>query len=155
MSLAPPARYLAAAAILATVAGALVAAPAGAATTTTTTALPQITALSSTSGDTSCGSSVTLTGQNLDGANQVLFGSVQAGFQVLSPNKLSVYVPAHGKAKVAVMGIGVASISALKAAMQPSLAQKLVDIDKSCSLLPASECFGVAIEFLATNVSLV
>lgn len=109
MSLAPPARYLAAAAILATVAGALVAAPAGAATTTTT--LPQITALSSTSGDTSCGSSVTVTGQNLDGANQVLFGSVQAGFQVLSPNKLSVYVPAHGKAKVAVRVVTAAGAS--------------------------------------------
>jgi len=63
--------------------------------------------------------------------------------------------PGSGKARVAVMGIGVASIPALKAAMQPGLAQKLIDIDKSCSLLPASECFGVAIEFLATNVSLV
>lgn len=60
-----------------------------------------------------------------------------------------------GKPKVAAMSIGVAAIAALKAAMQPSLAQKLVDIDKSCSLLPASECFGVAIEFLATNMSLV
>lgn len=63
--------------------------------------------------------------------------------------------PGSGRAKVAAIGIGVASISTLKAAMQPSLAQRLIDVDKSCALLPASECFGVAIEFLATNVSLV
>jgi hypothetical protein len=63
--------------------------------------------------------------------------------------------PGSGVAKVAVMSICVASIAALKAAMEPRLAEKLVDIDKSCSLLPASECFGVAIEFLATNMSLV
>lgn len=63
--------------------------------------------------------------------------------------------PGPGKPKVAVMSIGVASIPMLKAAMQPALSQKLIDIDKSCSLLPASECFGVAIEFLATNMSLV
>jgi hypothetical protein len=53
------------------------------------------------------------------------------------------------------MSIGVASIPVLKAAMESRLAEKLIDIDKSCSLLPASECFGVAIEFLATNMSLV
>ncbi len=63
--------------------------------------------------------------------------------------------PGPGKPKVAVMSIGVASIAVLKAAMEPRLAEKLIDIDKSCSLLPASECFGVAIEFLATNMSLV
>lgn len=63
--------------------------------------------------------------------------------------------PGPGKPKVAVMSIGVASIPMLKAAMEPRLADKLIDIDKSCSLLPASECFGVAIEFLATNMSLV
>ncbi len=63
--------------------------------------------------------------------------------------------PGSGRARVAVIGIRVASIAALKAAMQPRLLQKLVDIDKSCSLLPASECFGVAIEFHATNMSLV
>ncbi len=62
--------------------------------------------------------------------------------------------PGPGGAKVAVMTISVTSLAAVKAGMEPRLAEKLIDIDNSCSVLPASGCFGVAIEFLVTNVSL-
>lgn len=62
--------------------------------------------------------------------------------------------PGQDGAKVAVMTIGVTSLAALKASMDSRLAEKLIDIDNCCSVLPASECFGVAIEFLVTNVSL-
>jgi hypothetical protein len=62
--------------------------------------------------------------------------------------------PGSSGAKVAVMTVGVMSLAVLKAGMEPRLAEKLIDVDSSCSVLPASECFGVAIEFLVTNESL-
>ena len=62
--------------------------------------------------------------------------------------------PGPGGAKVAVMTISVTSLAAVKSGMEPRFAEKLIDISKSCSVLPASECFGVAIEFLITNASL-
>lgn len=57
--------------------------------------------------------------------------------------------PGPGGAKVAVMTFSVASLAALKAGMEPRLVEKLINIDNSCSVLPASECFGVTLEFLS------
>ncbi len=107
---APPTRLhagIGAAVTAMTLAGAVVVAPSGAAAAT----LPQITALSSYRGDTSCGSTVTLVGQNLDGAHRVVFGSIEADFQVLSPSRVRAHVPAHSKAKVAVRVVTDAGVS--------------------------------------------
>jgi len=62
--------------------------------------------------------------------------------------------PAPPGAKAAAMTIGVASFAALKDAMEPRLAAKLFDGGDGRLVLPASECFGVAIEFVTTDVSL-
>jgi hypothetical protein len=62
--------------------------------------------------------------------------------------------PAPAGAKVAVMTIGVASFAALKGAMEPRLAAKLFDCGDGRLVLPAAECFGVAVEFVTTDVSL-
>jgi Glyoxalase-like domain len=77
----------------------------------------------------------------------------------VSPEQLAEFYGGHadpgtGAAKVVVISIAVRSIANVKAAMQPSFAERLIDIDSSRSILPASECFGVLIEFVATNVSM-
>jgi hypothetical protein len=54
-------------------------------------------------------------------------------------------------ARVAMMTFGVESLVALRGGMEPKMASKLIEIDNFRVRLPASECFGVAVEFQETS----
>jgi hypothetical protein len=62
---------------------------------------PSITSMTPTSGSTSGGTTVTITGTNFTGATNVLFGTVSASsFTVLSPTQISAVSPAHGQGSI-------------------------------------------------------
>jgi hypothetical protein len=62
--------------------------------TTTSSTTPTITGLSQTSGPSSGGNTLTISGTNLAGTQQVLFGQTAASFTLVSSTSLSVTVPA-------------------------------------------------------------
>lgn len=113
MYLAPRTRIAAALAVAATTLS--LAVPAAAAADDAPTGLPQITALSTQRGTTDCGANVTVSGTNFAAVTGVQFGGVRTGFQVLSPNRILAYVPAHGPAKVNVRVVTTAGVSPLTA----------------------------------------
>lgn len=109
MYLAPRARIAAGLAVAATALS--LALPAAAVADDAPTGLPQITALSSTSGTTDCGANVTVRGTGFTAVTEVRFGGVDAGYQVLSPTRIAAWVPAHPRAKVNVRVVTAAGVS--------------------------------------------
>jgi hypothetical protein len=79
----------------------------------TAVAAPTVTGLSSTSGPTGGGGSVTVTGTGFTGAGQVLFGTVAApGFTVNSATSITVTVPASSSGAVTVSVVTAGGTSA-------------------------------------------
>lgn len=109
MYLAPRARIATGLAVAVTALS--LAVPAAAAADETPTGLPQVTALSSTSGTTDCGANVTVSGTGFTAVTGVRFGGVDAGYQVLSPTRLVAWIPAHPRAKVNVRVVTAAGTS--------------------------------------------
>ncbi|HZY77743.1 MAG TPA: IPT/TIG domain-containing protein [Jatrophihabitantaceae bacterium] len=109
MYLAPRARIAAGLAVAATALS--LALPAAAVADDAPTGLPQVSALSSTSGTTDCGETVTISGTGFTAVSEVRFGGIDAGYQVLSPTRLEAWVPAHPRAKVNVRVVTATGIS--------------------------------------------